>query len=177
MAPKRCARGAAGVSATRDTAGRGRRSRGARVPRAARARRGHGGSTGSIPSEAADTGALAHDFVLYIRGLFSRPTALPSSFAAVVSEWGLPGLWLHAQGYPCCPLWVMLHIEGSALVFLEDGWVAFARQFNLRKGDNLCWRFDGEDNLSIRAFDADGNRLEPCWESSSDGVSGGSDDT
>ena len=67
--------------------------------------------------------------------------------------------------------------EGSALVFLEAGWRTFARQFNLRRGDSLCCRFDGEETLSIRAFDSDVNRLEPCWESSSDSDSGGSGDT
>ena len=30
------------------------------------------------------------------------------------------------------------------------------------------------DTLSIRAFDVDGNRLEPCWEDSSSGASEGS---
>ena len=37
----------------------------------------------------------------------------------------------------------------------------------------MCCRFDGEETLSIRAFDPGGNRLEPCWESSSDDNSGG----
>src|SRR4051812_28277958 len=64
-------------------------------------------------------------------------------------------------------LTVMMRVESSSLVFLESGWRVFARQFNLRKGDSLCCRFDGEETLSIRAFDADENRLEPCWESSS----------
>ena len=68
-------------------------------------------------------------------------------------------------------------MEGSASVFLETGWKVFARQFNLRRGDSLCCRFDGEETLSVRAFDAGGNRLEPCWESSSDSDSGGADDT
>ena len=58
-------------------------------------------------------------------------------------------------------------------MFLEAGWKVVARQFNLRKGDSLCYRFDGEETLSMRAFDPDGNRLEPCWESSSDNGSGG----
>ena len=67
----------------------------------------------------------------------------------------------------------MIRVESSSLVFLESGWRVFACQFNLRKGDSLCCRFDGEETLSIRAFDSDGNRLEPCWESSSDDRSGG----
>src|SRR3954471_21371327 len=67
----------------------------------------------------------------------------------------------------------MIRVESSSFVFLESGWRVFSRQFNLRKGDSLCCRFDGEETLSIRAFDADENRLEPCWESSSDSGSGG----
>ena len=38
----------------------------------------------------------------------------------------------------------------------------------------MCCHFDGVDTLSIWAFDADGNRLEPCWEDSSSGGSEGS---
>ena len=71
------------------------------------------------------------------------------------------------------PLWVELQIESSFLVFLGSGWRAFARQLNLREGDSLCCRFDGEETLTIRAFDAGGNRLEPCWENSSGDNSGG----
>src|SRR4051812_27478811 len=84
----------------------------------------------------------------------------------------LEGLWLRLQGYPYCPLWVKTRVESSTLVFLETSWKIVARQFNLRRGDSLCCRFDGEENLSIRAFDADDNRLEPCWESSRDDDSG-----
>ena len=98
-------------------------------------------------------------------------------FSVLVSELGLEGLWLHFQGYPYCPFWVQTCAEGSAAVFLETGWKLFACQFNLRKGDTLCCRFDGEETLSVKVFDDGGNRLEPCWESSSDGDSGGSGDT
>ena len=66
-------------------------------------------------------------------------------------------------------------MEGSASAFLEADWKVFARLFNLRKGDNLCCMFDGEETLSIRAFDAGDNRLECCLESSSESDSGGED--
>lgn len=177
MAPKHRARGAARASATCGAFGRGCRGRGARTPRASRGHRGHGGSSRGLPTEAADEGALAHDFVLYVHGLISCQIALPFSFAPVVSKLGLEGLWLRAQGYPYNPLWVEVRIKGSALVFLEVGWRTFACQFNLRRGDNLCYRFGREETLSVRAFDAYGNQLEPCWESSSDDGSRGADDT
>src|SRR3954471_13977496 len=82
-------------------------------------------------------------------------------FSAVFSELGLDGLWLRLQGYPHCPLLVMIRVESSSLIFLESGWRVFAHQSNLRKGDSLCCRFDGEETLSVRSFDVDGNRLEP----------------
>ena len=177
MAPKRHDHGVAGASATRGAIGHGHRGRGACAPRAARGHWGHGGSSRGSPVEAVDEGALAHDFVLHICGLISRQISLPSSFAPLVSELGPEGLWLCAQGYPYYPLWVKIRIEGSASVFLEAGWKVFAHQFNLRRGDSLCRRFDGEETLSMRPFDAGGNRLEPCWESSSESDSGGEDDS
>ena len=79
------------------------------------------------PTEDVNEGVLGHDFVLHIRDSVRRQISLPASFSAIVSEQGLDGLWLRFQGYPYCPFWVMLHIEGSTLVFLEDGWKAFAR--------------------------------------------------
>src|SRR4051812_47840326 len=104
MAPKHHARGGYGVSAMCGVASRGCRGRGACALRAARTRRGSGGSSGSFPAEAGDMGALSYDFVLYILGLLSRRIALPSSFTAVISEQGLDGLCLRAQGYLYCPL-------------------------------------------------------------------------
>ena len=62
-------------------------------------------------------------------------------------------------------------------MFLEAGWKVFARLFNLCKGDSLCCRFDGEETLSVRAFDADGDHLECCWESSSEADSQDEDDS
>lgn len=56
------------------------------------------------------------------------------------------------------------------MIFLGFGWKLFARRLNLRDGDTLCCRFDGEDTLVIRAFDPSGNRMDPYWpETSSDG--------
>ena len=48
----------------------------------------------------------------------------------------------------------------------------------MRDGDSLCCHFDGKDALTVRAFDAGGNRLDPYSEETSnvdsDGSSGGS---
>ena len=41
-------------------------------------------------------------------------------------------------------------------------------------GDSLCCRFDGEESLVVRVFDAGGNRLDPYWEETSNDSSGGS---
>ena len=142
------------------------------MPRATRGRGGRGAASWGLPGEDANEGVLAHDFVLHLRDSIGRRISLPSSFSILVSELGLEGFWLRFQGYPYCTFW-----ESSAYVFLETGWKLFARQFNLHKGDSLYCRFDGEETLSMRAFDAGGNHLEPCWESLRDGDSGGSDDT
>ena len=119
-------------------------------------------------------GVCSQDFVLHIRGRIAVRVLLPSSFSFFVSELGLDGIYLDPQGSSYCPLWVPVRAESSSLVSLGSGWRVFARQFNLCKGDRACCHFDGVDTFSIRAFDADGNRLEPCWEDSSNGGSGGS---
>ena len=170
MAPRRHARVASGA-ASRGVAGRGRRGHGARAPRG---RRGRGGSAvGTAAADALEGGSRDYDFLLRILSHVAGRIPLPFSFASVVSELGLSGLWLRLQGCSRSPLWVELQVESSFLVFLGSGWWAFARQLNLREGDSLCCRFDGEETLTIRAFDAGGNRLEPCWESSSGDDSGG----
>ena len=115
-----------------------------------------------------DEGVCGHDFILNICGPIRCRIALPLSFAVAASELNPSGLWLRAQGYPYRPLWVRTRFEGPASMFLEDGWKTFARLFNLRKGDNLCCRFDGEDTLSVRAFHAGGDRLDCCMESSTE---------
>ena len=78
-------------------------------------------------AEDANEGVLGHDFVLHIRDSVRQRIPLPSSFSVLVSELSLEGLWLRFQGYPYFPFWVRTHAEGSALVFVETGWKAFAR--------------------------------------------------
>ena len=85
------------------------------------------------PSTVVDEGIAGHNFVLHIHDPIHRQIALPLSFAAVVSELNLAGLWLRAQGYPYCPLWVSIRTEGPASVFLEDSWKVFARLFNAKE--------------------------------------------
>jgi len=174
MASRRRARGVSGA-ASRGMTGRGRRGRGARVPRGTHRRRGRGGSAVGTSAAASEEGVCDYDFLLRILSRVAGRVPLPYSFAPVVSELGLSGLWLRLQGCSRSPLWVELQAESSFLVFLSSGWRAFARQLNLREGDSLCCRFDGEETLTVRAFDAGGNRLEPCWESSSGDDSGGAD--
>ena len=91
----------------------------------------------------------------------------PPAFAAIVSEHGLDGLLLHLQG--CCrsPSYVELEVDSSRLIFLGFGWSSFSRWLNLRDGDTLCCRFDGEDTITVRAFDPSGNCLDTHWQESS----------
>ena len=91
-APKRRARGAAGVVAMCGIASRGRRGRGARAPRASRGCGGRGGSSRGSPAEVVDEGILAHDFVLHICDPVRRRISLPSSFATLLSELSPKGL-------------------------------------------------------------------------------------
>ena len=67
-----------------------------------------------------------------------------------------------------------LEVDSSRLIFLGSGWRSFSRRLNLRDGDTLCCRFDGEDTLTIRAFDPSGNHLDPYWQETSSDSSGGS---
>src|SRR3954462_13764896 len=70
-----------------------------------------------------------------------------------------------------CPL---NSADSSCLIFLGSGWRAFSCRLNLRDRDSLCCRFDGEGTLTIRAFDAGGNRHDPYLEETSSGTSDGS---
>src|ERR1041385_7685625 len=94
------------------------------------------------------------------------------------TELNLRGLWLRLQGCARSSAWVELSVDGSFLIFLDAGWRSLSRRLNLRDGDTLCCRFDGEDTLIVRAFDAGGNHMDRYWEEtssdSSDGSSGGS---
>ena len=62
-------------------------------------------------------------------------------------------------------------------MFLGKGWKTFARWYDLRRGDCLCCRFDGKDTLLVKAFNAHGDRLECCAESTSEADSQDEDDS
>src|SRR4051812_11276331 len=154
--------------------GRGcvRRGRGGRTPRSSRD--GHRGAT-SVPSSSfVEEGFWRYDFLLRVLGRTATRIPLPFSFASIVSELNLRGLWLRLQGCVWSPSWVELEVDSSCLIFLGSGWRSFSRRLNLRDRDSLCCRFDGEDTITVRAFDASGNRLDPFWEETSSDSSGGS---
>src|SRR4051812_27960576 len=69
---------------------------------------------------------------------------------------------------------VELEVDSSCLIFIGSGWRSFSRRLNLHEGDSLCCYFDGEDTLTVRAFNASGNRLDPSWEETRSDSSGGS---
>src|ERR1041385_1642967 len=146
--------------------GRGRvhRGRGGRTPRSSR------GAPSTPSFSSPEEGFWRYDFLLCVRGRNAARILLPPAFSALVSERGLDGLLLRLQGCTRSPSYVELEIDSSRLIFLGFGWKSFAQRLNLRDGDTLCCRFDGEDTLIIRAFDSSGNRIDPyCHETSSDG--------
>ena len=51
-------------------------------------------------------------------------------------------------------------------MFLEKGWKTFVRSQNLKKGDDIIFRYDGDETLWARAFDPVGDRVGCCMESS-----------
>src|ERR1041385_2839773 len=145
--------------------GRGRvhRGRGGRTPRSSR------GAPSTPSFSSPEEGFWRYDFLLCVRGRSAAHILLPPAFSALVSERGLDGLLLLLQGCTRSPSYVELEIDSSRLIFLGFGWKSFARRLNLRDGDTLCCRFDGEDTPTIRAFDPSGDRMDLYWwETSSD---------
>ena len=60
-----------------------------------------------------------------------------------------------------------LEVDSSHLTFLGSGWSLFSRRLNLRDGDMLYCRFDGESTVTVRAFDPSGNNMDPHGQESS----------
>ena len=56
--------------------------------------------------------------------------------------------------------------SSNGSMFLEKGWKTFVWSRNLKKGDDLIFRYDGDESLGVRAFDSDGDRVGCCMESS-----------
>ena len=107
--------------------------------------------------------------MLCVHGQSATRVLLPSSFSAILADLGLDGLILHLQGGCRSPSYVDLEVDSSRLIFLSSGWSSFACRLNLRDGDVLCCRFDGESTVTVRAFDPSGNSMDPrVQESSSD---------
>src|SRR4051812_41421367 len=121
-----------------------------------------------------EEGFWRYDFLLRVLSRNAARIPLPFSFSSIASKRNLRGFWLHLHGCARSSSWVELEVDNSSLIFLGSGWRAFFRRLNLRDGDSLCCRFDGEDTIITRAFDAGGNRLDPCWEETSSGDSDGS---
>src|SRR3954462_11516807 len=162
MAPKRDA----GMTGR----GRARRGRGGRTPRSSRG--GRRGASSTPSSSSSEEGFWRYGFLLCVRGRNAARILLPSAFAAIVSERSLDGLLLRLQGCSRPLSYVELETDSSRLIFLGFGWKSFSRCLNLRDGDTLCCRFDGENTLTIRAFDPSSNRMDPSWQETSNDNSG-----
>ena len=148
MAPKR------GVGRGRVRCGRGGRTR----------RSSRGGGHGMVPGlsfSPLEEGFWRYDFLLRVRGLRATRVLLLSAFSAIVSERGLDGLLLHLQGSCRPPYYVDLEVDSFRLIFLGSGWSLFARRLNLRDGDMLSCRFEGESTVTVRVFDPSGNSMDP----------------
>src|ERR1041385_578281 len=141
------------------------RGRGGRIPCYCRGGR-HG--TAPVPSSSPlEEGFWRYDFILRVRGQSANRILLPSDFSAIVFECGLDGLLLNLQGSCRSPSYVGLEVDSSRLIFLGSGWSLFARRLNLRDGDMLSCRFDGESTVTVRVFDPSGNSMDPHWQESS----------
>src|SRR3954470_17713379 len=77
------------------------------------------------------------------------------------------GLWLHANGCPHGPTWVTTTFSNNGSMFLEKGWKTFIRSRNFKKGDDILFRYDGDETLWAKDFDSDGDCVGCCMESPS----------
>src|SRR3954464_15607209 len=145
--------------------GRVRRCRGGRAPRSCRG--DHHGVAPMPSSSSVEEGFWRYDFLLRVHGQSATCVLLPSAFSTIVSERGLYRLLLHLQGSCRSPSYVDLEVDSSRLIFLCSGWSLFPRRLNLRDGDMLSYRFDGESTVTVRAFDPSGNSMDPHWQESS----------
>src|SRR4051812_28557248 len=107
-----------------------------------------------------------------VRGQSATHILLPSTFSSIISECGLDGLLLRLQGDFQSPSYDELEVDSSRLIFLGSGWSLLSRRLNLRDGDMLCCRYDGESTVTVRAFDPSGNSMDPHWQESSSSSSG-----
>src|ERR1041385_7879988 len=100
MAPKR-----GGGLASR---GRGRRGRGGCTPHSSRG--GRRGATTTPSSSSVEEGVWRYDFLLRVLSQTATRIPLLFSFASIVSELNLRGLWLHIQGCARSSSWVELEV-------------------------------------------------------------------
>src|SRR3954465_6979837 len=108
--------------------GRGRRGRGGRTPRSSRGGRRRTTSTPS--SSSVEEGFWRYDFLLRVLGRTATRIPLPFSFASIVSELNLRGLWLRLQGCARSSSWLELQVDSSCLIFIASGWRVFYRRLN-----------------------------------------------
>ena len=100
-----------------------------------------------LPAAAIREGFVACDFTLEILSSIASRIFLPCSFAMIISELGLSGLWLQLLGCSRLRFWVKLQVDSCCLVWLDAGWKAFSLSLNLHVDDSVYCRFDGEDTL------------------------------
>ncbi|KAE8780973.1 heat shock cognate 70 kda protein 1 [Hordeum vulgare] len=88
------------------------------------------------------------------------------------------GMWLQANDCWNTPSWVMVKFSPPWFMFLDQGWKTFTGSHDLKCGQVLHFRFDGDATMLVKFFGVVGGCVECCTEGESgsdSGSSGGSD--
>ena len=52
--------------------------------------------------------------------------------------------------------------SANGSMYLRKGWKIFLRSKNIPEGRTIFFSYDGDDTLTARFFDSDGDRVD-CW--------------
>ena len=80
---------------------------------------------------------------------------------------------LQVKGCSNGPSWVSTEIHPSGEMYLLQGWKAFARSRNLKRGRQVLFKFNGLDTLFVKVFDED----EACKGCCKDSISSKDNDS
>src|SRR4051812_41407104 len=104
-------------------------------------RQGHGARASCclrllvFPGAATRESFVPCDFTLEIPSPIASQIFLPYSFAMLVAELGLRGLWLQLLGCSLLRFFVKLQVDSCCLVWLDAGWKIFSLFLDMRAGD------------------------------------------
>src|SRR4051812_14322646 len=89
-----------------------------------------------LPAAAIKEAFVAYNFSLEILSPIASRIFLPCSFAMIISELELSGLWLQLLGCSRLRFWVKLQVDSCFLVWIDVGWKVFSLCLHLQAGDN-----------------------------------------